>query len=151
MCARRRNSTPRRLRRRDQSRRHARDSVQTSQNNVNGFPRAWTLPGFHNQQDKFSGNSSPCEAKLSEGSPTALRAPRTSASAKRVEEIALLFVVNDDVIHILPLRVLALECRGPRFSGFRDHRRHGHHNLVTFLYGGTGRAVVERSEEHTSE
>src|SRR5213596_2772794 len=40
MCARRRNSTPHRLRRRNQSRRHARDSVQTSQNNVNRFPRA---------------------------------------------------------------------------------------------------------------
>src|SRR6267143_3063328 len=143
MCARRRNSTPRRLRRRNQSRRHARDSVQTSQNNVNEFPRAWTLPGFRNQQYEFSGNSSPCVAKLSAGLPTALRAPRTSASAKRVEEIALLFVVNDDVIYILPLRVLALECRGPHFSGFRDHRCHGHHNLVTFLYGGTGRAGVE--------
>src|SRR5579862_5750209 len=29
---------------------------------------------------------------------------------------ALLFVVNEDVIYVLPLRVLAFECRGPRFA-----------------------------------
>src|SRR5258708_18103393 len=101
------------------------------------------FPGRRHCGDEFSGNSSPCVAKLSAGSPTALRAPPTSASPKRVEEIALLFVVNDDVIYILPLRVLALECRGPRFSGFREHQRHGHHNLVAFLYGGPSRAGVE--------
>src|SRR6266481_4422748 len=107
------------------------------------FPGRRHCRGFRNQRDEFSGNSSPCVAKLSADSPTTLRAPPTSASPKRVEEIALLFVVNDDVIYILPLGVLALECRRPRFSGFRDHRRHDHHNLVAFLYGGPGRAGVE--------
>jgi hypothetical protein len=33
---------------------------------------------------------------------------------------ALLFVVNEDVIYVLPLRVLAFECRCPRFPVFRD-------------------------------
>src|ERR1700682_5553312 len=68
------------------------------------------------------------------------RAPGTSPI---VEEIALSFVVNDDVIYFLPLRALALECLGPRFSVFRNHRPHGHTSLAGFLYSGLGRAVVD--------
>src|SRR5260370_2726029 len=107
------------------------------------FPGRRHCRGSATRGANFQPIPHPCVAKLSAGSTTALRAPPTSASPKRVEEIALLFVVNDDVIYILPLRVLALECRGPRFSSFRDDRRHGHHNLVAFLYGVPGRAGVD--------
>jgi hypothetical protein len=76
------------------------------------------------------------------------RARRRSCQSPRshqqqiIEETALLFVVNNDVIYILPLRVLTPECRSPRCSVFRDHRCHGHHNLVAFLDSGPDRAGV---------
>src|SRR6202521_5188327 len=136
MCARRRNSAPRRLRRRNRTRRHVRESVQAAQNNVNGFSRAQTLPRFRSQRDELSGNNSPCGTKLNAGSPTPPRAPPTSTSPKRIAEVALLLVVDDDVIYIVPISVLAFECRSPRFSVIGEHGSDGHHNLAGFLHSG---------------
>src|SRR6266849_1100451 len=48
-------------------------------------------------------------------------------------EIALLFVVHNDVVHVTPLRVLALECRSAHFPVVGDRRCHGHYHLVGFL------------------
>src|ERR1700674_1304862 len=99
MCARRRNSTPRRLRRRNRTRRHARNSVQAAQNNVNGFFRAQTLARFRSQRDELSVNTSTCRTTLNEGSPTPPRAPPPPTSPKRVAKVALQLVVDDDVIY----------------------------------------------------
>src|ERR1700676_386184 len=48
-------------------------------------------------------------------------------------EIALLFDVDNNVVYVTSLRVLALECRGARFPVVGDRRCHGHYNLVGFL------------------
>src|ERR1700674_2679827 len=143
MCARRRNSTPRGLRRRNRTRSHARNSVQAAQNNVNGFFRAQTLPRVRSQRDELSVNSSTRRTKLNEGSPTPPRAPPTSTSPKRVAEVALQLVVDADVISIVPFRVLACECRSPRFSVIGEHGSDGHDNLAGFLYSALERVGVD--------
>src|SRR5258708_12867599 len=48
-------------------------------------------------------------------------------------EIALLFVVHNDVVYVTPLRVLALECRSARFPVVGDRRCNGHHHLAAFF------------------
>src|SRR6266849_5146567 len=54
----------------------------------------------------------------------------------------LLLVVDDDVVYVLPLRILTLEGGGASFPVLRDHRRHRHHHLSALLHRGLDRVGV---------
>jgi hypothetical protein len=156
MCARRRNSKPRRLRRR--TLKCAREHTNPRQGGMNEQQGTEVFYSGGAKQHKWIS----LDVDIAWGSTTSrtnfqaipqgvgedrrrlrLYPAKAPVTSPIVEEVVLLFVVNDDVIYILPLRVLALECRGPRCSVFRDYRCHGHHNLAGVLQSGPGRAGIE--------
>ena len=61
---------------------------------------------------------------------------------RRSSGLLLLFVVDDDVVDIASLGVLALKCRGPRFSVLRNRRSYGHCDLSGFFRSGLNRVGI---------